>query len=81
MFSEAALLLRETIVMGEKVFGVNHLKVLESRAMLCTNLFNSGKHEEARALHQELFPLVRRILGPSHGLTQHLARLETKVNV
>ena len=63
---------RDTLPRLRRVYGDIHLQSLNCRVGLIRCLVDSERFDEARAEHESLFPVVRRVLGPDHRLTSWL---------
>jgi len=73
-FSKGERLLRDVIARRRRINGATHFHTLENQWQLAILLTRQKKNDEASQLRDRVLPVVRRVLGPDHRITQDLAR-------
>ena len=71
-FGQAEKLARATLAARHRIHGHDHYRVIEDSLNLMEILFFQGKYDETLALHADVFPRCKRVLGPNHQTTLYL---------
>jgi tetratricopeptide (TPR) repeat protein len=68
-YAEAEQMLRQTLMLKEKVLGEEHPSTLDSMNNLAIALDSQGKYEEAEQMHRQTLMLTKKVLDEKHPST------------